>query len=193
MTTLYQQHVEKWRDGCGSCICSPLNKVVLARGTIPCDILFIGEAPGDSENAIGQPFVGPAGHLLDEIIRQAVGDGRIDPNVPSMAFTNLVGCFPREEKEAGINEPPTSAIKQCAHRLDEFVGICKPRLVVMVGKLAERWVPQCVKNLYFGTTKIIVCSITHPAAILRANVAQRGLAIQRCVVTISNAVEGIQS
>jgi DNA polymerase len=39
---------------------------------VPCDVLFIGEAPGESEDAIGIPFIGPAGHLLGRIIDEAL-------------------------------------------------------------------------------------------------------------------------
>ena len=65
MTSSFQQHREKWRD-CQSCLLNKCrNRVVMARGKLPSPILFIGEAPGESENVVGLPFVGPAGRLLD--------------------------------------------------------------------------------------------------------------------------------
>lgn len=192
--TRFELHVSRWKD-CTSC---PLHEgrthVVFARGSIPCDVLFIGEAPGVSEDALGQPFVGPAGKLLDGIIRQAIGD-------KSYALTNLVGCYPKEEKDAGTNEPPNVAIKACSKRLKEFVRMCEPNLIVLVGKLAKRhvygaaqfrlddeaeqpeWIPEG-KFLNF-------VELVHPAAILRGNIAQRGLMLQRAVVTLSNAVDEI--
>ncbi len=189
----YKQFCEKWKNGCGSSICGGRDglgtgmKLCFARGCIPCDVLFIGEAPGESENVLGSPFVGPAGHLLDSIVRRSLGD---DDSAYSCAFTNLVCCIPREDSGDKATEPCLDDIKQCCERLTEFITICKPRLVVYVGKLAEKHGPIAVSlAVARGVSEIKHCSITHPAAILRANVAQRGLSVQKCVVTLRNAIE----
>lgn len=174
--TPWQQHVAKWKD-CRACgLCDQRNRIVLARGQVPCDVLLIGEAPGDSENAIGLPFKGPAGKLLDAIILAAGIEHRV-------AMTNLVACYPKEAKDAGTNEPDWREIEVCRPRLEEFVGICAPRLVVMVGRLAEQHLAGS------EAVKCHTCSIAHPAAILRMPIAQKDFAIQRCIVTLSNAVE----
>lgn len=65
----YALHVERWRNGCGAEICEGARKC-LARGSLPADVLFLGEAPGESENVLGRPFVGPAGQLLDHIVER---------------------------------------------------------------------------------------------------------------------------
>lgn len=133
LSLLLRKHREDW----GSCTRCPLHegraKVVLGRGKLPCDILLIGEAPGESENVLGQPFVGPAGHLLDRIIRSAV------PDSMAWAITNLVACIPRQDGSK-VSEPDPDDILHCAPRLDEFVRMANPRLIVCVGKLAESWV-----------------------------------------------------
>jgi len=181
MTSLYQRYVARWKN-CRRCLlCSQRRRIVLARGRVPAPILFVGEAPGSSEDVLGRPFVGPAGHLLDSIIGQAL-DGQYD-----YALTNLVACYPREAKAVGVNEPPSEAIEACQPRLAEFIGICRPQVIVCVGDLAS-------KNLKLpsrgqGPT---VVGITHPAAILRMNVAQRGLVVQRCIVTIEEAASEIE-
>jgi uracil-DNA glycosylase len=180
----YQQFREKWRDGCGSTLCPSARRIVFARGCIPCDVLFVGEAPGESENVEGVPFAGPAGMLLDRIIARAVP-------VPAVriGFTNVVCCIPRDEDGRKAIEPDHEAILQCRDRLSEFVDLCKPRLVVCVGKLAKDYLDRGYKHslkLPEGTAQI---DVTHPAAILRANIAQQGLMFQRCVVQIANAVE----
>jgi len=112
----YKQHREKWND-CEKCeLCNQRGSVVLARGKIPCDLLFIGEAPGQSEDVLGVPFVGPAGKLLDSIIDQATLTGRAEyspgsgkpvpnENFPRIAFTNLVSCIPKGEDGNKIQEP----------------------------------------------------------------------------------------
>lgn len=182
--TRWQQHVSQWKD-CQRCsLCSGRARVVLARGTIPCRVLFIGEAPGESEDAIGQPFVGPAGHLLNSIIAEAL------PADAPYALTNLVGCVPREDDGSKTTEPPTEAIEACATRLEEMVTLCDPLLLVCVGALAENWImgTKGKRHLLPGYSGKLV-AITHPAAILRANVAQRGLMIQRCIARIAVAYE----
>lgn len=194
MTPL-QMHVAKWSN-CAACELHDQRRIVVTyRGTVPCDVLFIGEAPGESEDQCGYPFVGPAGHLLDKIVRESLGAaGRIDAvdgrSDLAVAFTNLVCCFPKEAKREGVNEPPDTAIKACTPRLREFVALCKPKLIVTVGKLSDAWT-------YKVTEKIDVskcpsprwCNITHPAAMLRAPAAQRGLMVQKAVVVLSQALE----
>lgn len=172
--TTWVEHVNHWKD----CVKCPLGqqrfRICLARGTVPCDVLFVGEAPGASEDAIGEPFVGPAGNLLDQIVEKALA-----PEV-RRAFTNLVCCFPREAKARGDNEPEREEILACAPRLVEFANIAQPRLVVCVGDLAEHY----VKRVYGGPRVHIV----HPAFILaRLPQAQKGMAANKCAVQIRSA------
>lgn len=175
MPSKYQLHKAKWED-CQRCsLCRTRGRVVFARGVIPAQVVFIGEAPGASEDVLGKPFVGPAGHLLDLII-----NGASTENTFSYCLTNLVCCIPKDEEESKLGEPPEEAIKACSKRLTEFVRLCKPSLIVRVGKLSSKWVP------------VITCEqvdIIHPAAILRMDVSQQGLAMQRCIVALRDAVE----
>lgn len=185
MASEFRRHYEAWKD-CRACpLWRTRARIVVARGTVPCDVLFVGEAPGESENVLGRPFVGPAGRLLDAIVYQALGASGL-----STAFTNLVCCIPRDPDEGGkAAEPPDESIEACRPRLEEFVRLCRPRLLVAVGRLATDWLTQGMKYSVKVDPSIRQTSITHPAAILRANVAQRGLAVQRCVVTLRNAAE----
>lgn len=180
----WRMHVDKWK----SCKLCPLHtqrtNIVLARGMIPASIVFVGEAPGESENIIGQPFVGPAGRKLDEIIEEAWSRIEVELGVkPTYALCNLVACFPKEAKDAKINEPAKAEILACRPRLEEFIALCRPRLVVAVGKLAEAYMPD---------VGVEVVGIVHPAAIVRMPVAQQGMAINKAVVTLVTAIESIQ-
>jgi uracil-DNA glycosylase family 4 len=148
--------------------------VVLARGAVPADILFCGEAPGASEDILGKPFCGPAGKLLDYIIETAI-DGQYD-----YALTNLIACIPLGEDGEKTAQPSEESIKACAPRLLEFVKMCRPRLIVLVGALAAKYAKD------FGQVKTI--QIVHPAAILRADISTRGLAIQRAIVQLEDAL-----
>lgn len=187
----YALHCERWTDGCGSEICDGAKKV-FAKGVIPCEVLFIGEAPGESEEVLGKPFVGPAGKLLDYMISQALPEG------VRMAFTNLTLCIPRTEEGGKAGAPPDEAIRSCQPRLQEFIDMAEPRLVVCVGKLSADFVEYAGNAAAYryalrlpddGTVKRI--EVMHPAAILRAAIAHKGLLIQRWVVTLRNAYEDI--
>lgn len=186
--TLYKKHKAKWSN-CKRCgLCRTRKRVVLARGKLPADILFIGEAPGASEDVIGKPFVGPAGKLLDKIIGLGIF-GQYN-----YVMTNLVACIPKGDDGSKVGEPSKECIEACSFRLKEFVQLVKPKLVVLVGRLAAKHVygqaqfdpPWLVPPDYLDFLEII-----HPAAILRMDVSQKGLAIKRCVVIMENAVENL--
>lgn len=177
-------HARRWRD-CDRCLLACQRQhIVLARGQVPCDILFIGEAPGDSEDSTGEPFRGPAGKLLDRIIHDAVVTQPQGDQL-RLAFTNLVCCFPREQKRNKINEPPIEAIKACQPRLQEFVQLAEPRMIVRVGELAAAHCGQ----LNLAPVKML--DIVHPAAILRANDAHQRSMRDRAVVALANAIENL--
>lgn len=182
--SLWQEHKQEWQ-GCTRCDLSKgRRKVCLARGSIPAEILFVGQAPGESENVVGQPFVGPAGSLLDYIIKQSIG------STHTYAITNLVGCIPRDPEDGNAEtEPPMFAIEACSPRLKDFVEFCNPKLIVTVGSMSRDWLKPGYKHSINFHVIIPQVHIEHPAYILRLNVAQRGLKIQRSVVTVANAIE----
>lgn len=207
--TQWEDHCKRWsldQKGCGSAECPGARNVVLGRGQVPCDLLFIGEAPGESEDVLGYPFAGPAGKLLDHIVAEALRPWQLPGteggvyNAVRCAYTNLVGCVPREQpyavdfegtKAGGgkATEPLPEQIKQCQPRLLEFIELANPRLIIYVGALAKKWVGP----LYAGNVKIPrfipQVDLIHPAAILRANTIHKTLMVQRAVVTIQDAVE----
>lgn len=182
--TPWQRHVERWK-GCRGCgLCETRTNVVLARGSIPADILLCGEAPGASEDVLGSPFMGPAGHLFDHILRKSI------PTTLRYCVTNLVSCIPIGEDGEKTKDPDPADVLACEERLNEIVQLVSPRLLVCVGALAEKWImgPKTKHPLlswYTGKKLAII----HPAAIIRANTAQQGLMIQRAIVTLRNAVE----
>lgn len=187
--TRYELHKRKWTDCIRCDLCKGRTTVVLKRGPLPCDVLFVGEAPGASEDVLGEPFVGPAGHLLDEIIQRAFDSfgasesGRVGYK---WAFTNLVGCIPLGEDGDKTAEPPKEAIKACSPRLVELALMAKPKLFVWVGKLAGKYGPQIVLPSF---KKIKHVEIIHPAAILRADPSQQPLLAQRAIITLRDAIE----
>lgn len=176
--TQFQKFLAQWGD-CHLCpLAATRKRVCLVRGSIPCQVLFVGEAPGESEDVIGKPFVGPAGRLLERIISQA-----LTPET-TYALTNLVGCIPREDTGKKAQEPSYGEIKTCMPRLIQLIHLCQPRLLVCVGSLADTWLdPKCQLLNWSGPT----VSIVHPAFILRTEVDKRELLIQRTIVRIREA------
>ncbi len=172
----WPEHIEKWKD-CQRCpLAQQRSQICLARGTLPADIMFIGEAPGMSEDALGLPFKGPAGELLDHIIERALPAGT------TYLLTNLVACYPREAKGRGDNEPERGEIMECRPRLVELANLTQPRLVVTVGGLAEQYVKPICTGPYIR--------IDHPAFILaRMPMVQKGFAVNKCVAQIACAIE----
>jgi uracil-DNA glycosylase family 4 len=186
MTPL-QQHFQKYATGCGACQCRTATRIVFCRGSVPADVLFVGEAPGISEDVVGQPFVGPAGKLLDGWIAATLVDHQ------RYAITNLVGCLPtNDDGEKGA--PDEEQIKACRSRLLDFIMLCKPRLIACVGQLAakgvrDRFIQERLFAAGFGNTKVV--DIVHPAFVLRQNIAQQAMLGQRAVVTLANAVRNV--
>ncbi len=172
--TPYELHKRKW----STCTRCPLHEgrknVVLVRGKLPCDVLFVGEAPGVNEDALGKPFCGPAGKLLDRMIEDA---GGFIPRV-RLAFSNVIACIPYDEDGKKVSDPPKEAIKRCVPRLEELTRMAKPVKVVAVGLVAAKYVKNDL-------------TIVHPAAILRANPAQQGLMYQRAVVQLAELFESL--
>lgn len=175
------EHVQAWQ-GCQECmLCTQRDKIVLARGVVPCDVLFLGEAPGMSEDSSGLPFWGPAGAKLDEIVatvRHYIKTPFTD------AYTNLVACFPAEAKKTNNHQPTPEEIQACSPRLQEFVSIAMPKLIVCVGSLVEEWGPICS-----GASNVRWCNITHPSAILRMPEVAKDSAVRKCVIILRDAIE----
>jgi uracil-DNA glycosylase len=161
----YKRHKAKWSK-CTKCeLHQYRNRIVLARGKLPCDILFVGEAPGQSEDVIGKPFCGPAGKLMDYMLQQAIGD-----TDASYALTNLVACIPKGEDNRKLTEPSKECIKACRSRLNELIKMANADVVIAVGRLAEKHLTSI--------------SIPHPASLLRMDVSRKNLEIQRTITDI---------
>ena len=163
---VYGAHVHKW-EKCQDCqLHKTARQKIFCRGVLPAHVLFIGEAPGASEDDTGYPFVGRCGEILDEIIADSIGAYNISKTIaqstkPTLRYcmTNSVLCRPDD------NSPPEKQHREaCSKRLAEFITICKPRLIVTVGKVADAAYIGVLKHL----PEIIRClSIAHPGYMIR--------------------------
>jgi DNA polymerase len=191
--SLYEQHVRKWLN-CTRC---PLKegrvKVCIARGTLPAQIAFVGEAPGEAENVIGTPFIGPSGKLMDHIISQAI------PKEFTWVLFNIVGCIPREEGHEGkLTAPPIEAILACRPKLKEALELANPGLVVCVGAVAKTWVRNHFRTAEEEWKDVrlsghtLLTDLIHPAAILKIpSSVQQGFAVKRSIIALAKACENI--
>lgn len=183
---LWQEHARRW-GSCQECpLCTQRTSIVLAKGSVPCDCMFLGEAPGVSEDTSGLPFDGPAGAKLDEIVAAVRASSMVQF---TEAYTNLVSCFPREAKQTKDHRPEDDEIKACSPRLQEFVALCQPRLIVAVGDTADEWGPVVAG----APQEVEWCHIVHPAAILRMPAAQKDMATRKQVAILRDAIERVMT
>lgn len=149
-------HMMNWY-GCTRCpsgIGELAHRHVFARGRLPCDILFIGEGPGKTEDVTGFPFVGKAGRLLDWWMEG------LSPEI-SWAVTNLVLCRPCDGLGAP-NRAPTRQEKDCCRpRLFELIEeVAKPLAFVLLGKQAAATLSS---DPAFTARSSYLLELDHPA------------------------------
>jgi len=130
-------------------------KRVVGRGSVPASILFIGEAPGKSEDLLGKPFVGPSGRLLNQGIKDA---SELCGVLPSYYITNVIQCRPTDWKGGDNREPTEKEAWECRSNLENVVRAVQPIRVVLIGKVAQT---LCTR-MFPGASKLV-----HPAYLLR--------------------------
>jgi DNA polymerase len=107
---------------------------VPGEGKAPSELMLVGEAPGDSEDLQGRPFVGPAGAMLDRALAEAGLDRQ------SVYITNAVKHFkfePRGKRRLHV-KPSTVEIQACHWWLDQEMRLVSPTLVIALGATAAR-------------------------------------------------------
>jgi DNA polymerase len=114
--------------GCTRCVLSESRtQTVFGVGDPNADWMIIGEAPGAEEDRRGEPFVGRAGKLLDEMLR-AVGRNR-----DAVFIANILKCRPPNNRDP---RPEESAA--CRQYLDRQIDLVKPRIILAVGRIAAQ-------------------------------------------------------
>jgi DNA polymerase len=148
--------------GCTRCTLSRTRThAVPGEGNLLSDVLLVGEGPGAREDASGRPFVGPAGQLLDELLR-AVGWDRED-----VFITNIVKCRP-----PGNRDPEPDEAAACAGYLERQEEALEPAVVVTLGRHSlQRYLPGARIGAIHGQLRRSfsgqhVFPMYHPAAAL---------------------------
>jgi uracil-DNA glycosylase family 4 len=143
-------------------LCPARTNAVPGEGDPHAKLVFIGEGPGATEDALGRPFVGQAGKLLDEII-QAIGLRRED-----VYITNIVKCRPPQNRK-----PLPDEMAACMPYLHRQLALIRPKVIVALGSTAAEALLNTRKGLgelrgkvhSYGGIPLIVTY--HPAALLR--------------------------
>jgi DNA polymerase len=114
-------------DACTACgLCKTRKRSVPGVGDVRADWLLVGEAPGAEEDARGEPFVGQAGRLLDNMLA-ALGLGRAN----DVYIANVLKCRPPNNRT-----PEPLEVAACRPYLDRQIALIEPRLILALGKSA---------------------------------------------------------
>ncbi len=149
---------------CRTCsLCEQRKQAVLGVGDSNPDYLFIGEGPGADEDAKGEPFVGQAGKLLDNMLASLdIARGN------RVYIANAVKCRP-----PGNRTPEAAEMAACWPYLERQIALLKPKIIVLLGKAAVHAVLHDDKSLAslrgkrFEHAGIPVVVTYHPAYLLR--------------------------
>ena len=155
--------LEKTCESCTRCgLCETRNNVVFGVGLRTADVMFIGEGPGEQEDLQGEPFVGPAGKLLDDMM------AIIDLDRTNSYIANIVKCRPPHNRD-----PLETEQDACIDYLRNQVALIQPRIIVCIGRIAAKRLidPEYRITRQHGAWVqkggIWMTAIYHPSALLR--------------------------
>jgi uracil-DNA glycosylase len=153
--------------GCVRCteLAATRKTVVFGGGNADADLMFVGEAPGASEDEQGIPFVGRAGKLLDQLL-QEIGLSR-----PEVFVANVLKCRP-----PGNRDPLPVEIDNCQDYLHRQVELIQPSVICTLGNFSTKLLradPTGITRLHgqpevltLGSRAVRLYPIYHPAAAL---------------------------
>jgi uracil-DNA glycosylase family 4 len=156
--------VEREARTCTRCpLAQGRTQVVFGVGSPTADLMFVGEAPGQQEDLLGEPFVGRSGRLLDKLVLEEMGLTR-----DRFYIANTVKCRP-----PGNRDPQPAEIAACGPWLATQVDLIDPKVVVTLGNFAAK----LLLGVTEGITKLrgraypyrrgVLVPTFHPAAVLR--------------------------
>lgn len=157
---------ERLEEACMDCtqcgLCRTRTNVVFGVGPRNADIMFIGEGPGEQEDLQGEPFVGPAGKLLDDMMCI------IDLDRENSYIANIVKCRPPRNRDPEEDEQDA-----CIGYLRNQVALIRPRIIVCLGRIAAK---RIIREDYRITREhgtwtqkngVWMTALYHPSALLR--------------------------
>ncbi len=157
---------EQLQQRCENCVrcelCQTRTNVVFGIGKPDADIMFIGEGPGEKEDLQGEPFVGAAGKLLDDMM------SIIDLTRENVYIANIVKCRP-----PGNRDPKEEEQDACIDYLRNQFALVKPQIIICLGRIAAKKVidPDYRITDSHGQWRcrngLWMTAIYHPSALLR--------------------------
>jgi DNA polymerase len=154
--------------GCEACgLCRSRQNTVFGVGDRQADWMVIGEAPGENEDLQGEPFVGVAGQLLDNMLR-AIGRSRTGSGAQAAFIANVLKCRPPANRN-----PLPEEVAQCEPYLARQVALVQPKIILAMGRFAVQALLQTSEPIgklrgqvhrYQGVPVIVTY---HPAYLLR--------------------------
>ena len=163
-------HQAQVEGQCGRCgLWEHATQAVPGEGPVRAQVMLVGEQPGDQEDRAGRPFVGPAGRLLRDVLREI--------DAPPVYLTNSVRHFKWKARgpKRLHQRPRRDEVEACRPWLDQELEVVRPRLLVLLGATAaqgllgpsfrvskDRGVP-----LDSDAAPHVVATV-HPSSILRA-------------------------
>ncbi len=158
---------EKLRRECMACqkcaLADSRTNVVFGVGPESAEIMLVGEGPGEQEDLTGEPFVGRAGKLLDEMLA-LVGLSRKE----NVYIANIVKCRPPRNRD-----PLNTEQDACIGYLRRQVALLRPKLIVCMGRVAANRIIHADYKItqehgqWMEKAGVFMTSIYHPAALLR--------------------------
>ena len=158
---------DELKNACLDCkrcgLCQTRQNVVFGVGNERADILFVGEGPGEQEDKQGEPFVGPAGKLLDDMLSIIELDRR-----ENCYIANIVKCRPPHNRDPREEEQDA-----CIGYLRNQVALVKPKIIVCLGRIAAlRLIDRDYRitrqhGQWVERNGIWMTAIYHPSALLR--------------------------
>ncbi len=157
------EKLEKICSECTQCgLCEGRHNVVFGVGNPEADVMFIGEGPGEQEDLQGEPFVGPAGKLLDDML------SIIDIDRTNCYIANIVKCRPPRNRD-----PEPAEQDACIGYLRKQVQLVKPKIIVCLGRIAAKRIIRedfritRERGTWLQKGDLWITAIYHPSALLR--------------------------
>lgn len=157
---------ETLRSQCNNCskceLCRTRNNMVFGVGRNDADIVFVGEGPGEQEDRLGEPFVGAAGRLLDEML------SIIDLNRQNIYICNVVKCRPPQNRDPSDEEQDA-----CADYLENQLRLIQPKIIVCLGRVAAKRLIRPDFRItrdhgkWYCYDGVWMTAMYHPSALLR--------------------------
>ncbi len=153
---------------CVACgLCRSRKNTVFGVGDPQADWMIVGEAPGENEDLSGEPFVGAAGQLLDNMLL-AVGRSRTGQGAQGAYIANVIKCRPPANRN-----PQPEEVARCEPYLARQVALLKPRVIVAMGRFAVQSLLKSTEPIgrlrgrvhHYEGVPVIVSY--HPAYLLR--------------------------